>query len=378
MAWVQNFTDNLPAFAGPTGIVLETGFFFLTGSLVFIAAIFVSRMIKSHYRRREHSLRFRYQKILNKIVVNETCSEVGLPNAAFEYYMAELRLVLGGSNFSRQLLLTQIMEFKKSLTGNSASALVKTYYDLLLFKESFRKVKNRKWQKKALGIRELAEMEYRKSIPSIVRFLYTRNQTLREESIMALVRLEEKPLSFLNHYKGDLSPWMRINVHRYLRNLDYRNLPSFSKHFNHSNLSVRLFSISMARHFRQSSSLHDLAELLYSDNPKVVGLAIAALGELEAYQYRQTIADLSKHVWRFEKLAIRVLKCLGNIGDKQADLEVVGEFLSHPCYSVRFQAVAALKKFGSAGEAFLQTFNREDHDKPIDGILRHFSEPLLI
>jgi hypothetical protein len=347
----------------------------LIGSVIVIAILFASRITKSHYEKRTGSLRLQYQKILNKIVVNEQISEKGVSNAAFEFYLAELRSLVGRSGFSRQLLLTQILAARKSLTGKSAAALIKTYYELQLYRQSLQKLKSRRWQRKALAIRELAVTCYRESAPEVARFLYSGSATLREESFMALVRLEDKPLAFLNGYKGDLSLWMRINIYRYLQNMDHQQLPLFSAYFDHPNLSVRLFSIRMARRFKQTSSLPAIAELLYSDNAKVVGQAISALGEMEAFEYREDIVRLSLHVWNFEGLSKRVVQCLGRIGE-QEDVVLLGKFLDHPCYPVRFEAVGALKKFGIHGEAFLQTFSGKDPGN-IEGILRHFSEPLL-
>jgi hypothetical protein len=357
-------------------VALCVALIFLTGGLLFISAVFTSRIMKSSHHRGAQLLRSQYQKILNKIVVNETFSETGAPDAAFEYYMAELRLIAGASNFSRQLLLTQILEIKKSLTGRSAKALVKTYYAMLLHRESLRKLNAFRWQKKALAIRELAEMRYHKSVPLIERFLNSDNRTLQEECLMALVQLEDKPLAFLNHYKGDLSLWMRMNIYRYLRNIDHRNLPLFSQYFNHPKLSVRLFCVSMTRRFKQVSSVPGLVDMLYSENAKIVGVAVSALGEMEAFEYRAEIAKLSMHVWRFHTLAERVVRCLGSIGEKETDVDLIGRFLEHPCYAVRFEAVSSLKKLGTPGEEFLQRFN-VNNDNKIDSMLRHFSEELL-
>ncbi|MEX1241106.1 MAG: hypothetical protein WEB30_15385 [Cyclobacteriaceae bacterium] len=247
---------------------------------------------------------------------------------------------------------------------------------MLLYKESLKKLKASGWQKKALAVRELGEMGYRKSTPLVEKCLYSGNRTLQEESLMALVRLEDEPLAFLNRYKGELSLWMRINIYRYLQNIDHRRLPLFSQYFNHPNLSVRLFSMSMTRRFKQSSSVAGLVDMLYDENAKVVGLAVSALGELEAFQYRAQIAKLSMHVWRFHDLSKRVMQCLGSIGDKERDVDLVGRFLDHPCYTVRFEAVSALKKLGLQGEEFLQRFSINNHKK-IDSILQHFAEPLL-
>lgn len=347
-----------------------------SASLVVVVILFTSRIVRSHYHWRERSLRFQYQKILNKIVVHETFSEKGAPNAAFEFYMAELRLVAGNSDFSRQLLLAQIMELMKSVTGKSAAALSKTYYAMQLYRESFRKLRSWRWQKKALAIRELAQMRHFASAPRVAKFLYSKNKLLRQESFMAMVVLEARPLSFLRHYKGEISLWMRVNIYRYLQHVDHHRLPVFSEYFNHPNVSVRLFSMSMARRFKQTASLPGLVDMLYSDNARLVGLAISAVEEMEAFAYRGHIAKLALHVWRFEKLCRRVIRCLAAIGDTETDVALVGKFLDHPCYTVRFEAVAALKKLGAHGERMLREHRAHDQ-VALEGILRHLSEPLL-
>lgn len=348
----------------------------LVCGVLIIVNIFASRIIKSYNQKREYLLRAEYQKILNKVIVNEMYSEKETSDMTFGYYMGELRLICGNTGFARQVLITQILEIKKNLTGNSSVVLEKIYYELSLFKDSLKKLRNFAWQKKAMAIRELAEMGYRGSVPLIAGFLNTSNQTLQQESFMALVRLEDKPLSFFEHYTRDISLWMRINIYSYLSKLDHRKLPVFSQWFNHGNITVRLFAISMARQFKQTSSIPGLVEMLYSDNAKIVGLAVTALGEMEVYQHRQEIVILATHVWRFERLSRRVVQCLGRIGDTDADVPVVGKFLSHPSYNVRFEAVSALKKLGPKGEDFLRDFNSENN-RAIDNLLHHFGEPLL-
>jgi hypothetical protein len=374
--WLENTFDRYSLTPTEIFIAYMAIGFFMAG-LGLILTLFYSRIKKSNERRRTLKLREQFQKILNAIVVNETFSEKPPPVSAFEYRMAELRFILGRSSFARQTLINQLLEIKKNLTGNSSLALVRTYHQLMLYEHSLANLNSLAWQKKALAIRELAEMGHRPSIDAVAKFLYARQQALREESFMALIRLEEKPLSFLNQYKRDLSTWMRINIYNYLSKMDPRTLPLFSQWFNHENASVVLFSISMARQFRQSASVPGLVALLYSPNPKVVGLVVSTLGELEAYQCRDEIARLALHAVPFEKLAVRIIRCLGKIGDMTEDVRLVGSFLSHPAYTVRFEAVAALKKLGAAGQEFLQTYEAGPGTKNIDAILRHFSEPLL-
>lgn len=368
-------SGGLP-FPPETTMMLGVAAIFLTGCVASLLVLLVCRIARFSCERRASRLRCLYKKVLNKVVVHERFSGPGNPDAPFEFHMAELRLIAGDSRFARQVLLTQILELKKSVTGRSAEVLLKVCYAMQLERVCFWKLGSRGWQKRALAIRELAQMGHTSSAAGVAGFLYSKNEILREESLMAMVALEDRPLSFLTHYKGGLSLWMRLNIYAYLQRVDHKQLPVFSAHFNHPDLSVRLFSISMARRFKQTASLPGLVDMLYSDNAQLVGLAISAVEEMEAFSCREHIVRLALHVWRFEKLSERVVRCLGVIGDKEEDVDLLAKFLDHPSYAVRFQAAASLKKMGAAGEELLQK-PRMPHQVCIQGILLHLSEPLL-
>jgi HEAT repeat protein len=291
--------------------------------------------------------------------------------------MDELRSIAGNSTFARQLLIEQLMKVKKNLTGRSAKALVTTYYALDLDKLSVAKLKRFAWKMKALGIRELGEMEHRESIPVISRFLSSKNPILREESIMALVRIDhENPLSFLDHYQQEISLWMRINIYHFLVKLDQKKLPLFSRWFQHPNESVVLFTISMTRQFRQIASTKDLIPLLHGHNNKVKALVLETLAELDAYEYVHEVEQLAQTSWDNAKLSNRIIQCLVRIGDPVSANKIITKFLQHPVYHVRFEAVKALIKNGDAGRKELNHFE-EQTGSLLAGITRHLEEPLL-
>jgi hypothetical protein len=367
--------DNIPLQFGLTSeefVFVSIGLFFLAWAVTFILILFSSRVLKSHYVKKEQRLSFQFQKILNTIIINETISTQDEPQSAFEYRMAELRTLMGGASFNRQVLIDQIIRIEKSLSGSSAKALIATYRALDLHLHSLSKLKGFDWKKKSQGIRELTEMNYREALPLIVRFLGSKNQTLREESFMSMVRLHTKPLSFLNDYQHELTPWMRINIHHYLARLDVRTLPDFSQWYNHTNVSVILFSVSMVRQFRQFHAVEKLVSLLKHNDERVVGLTIETLGEMEV-DAADAVASLSDIVWKKGKLSRRLVRCLGRIGDPERHGSAVAQFLNHPLYDVRFEAASALKRMKAQRYDEL----KNDANQPLQNIIRHLEEPLL-
>jgi HEAT repeat protein len=376
ISWLEN-VRNTTQFNESEYFLLILALSLLVGAALFVLILYISRVFKSYREKRSNALRERFRKILNMIIVNETYSTSKQPITAFEYRMAELRSIIGNSDFARQVLIQQLVSIKKSLSGSSSRALTTTYLSLNLDDFSKKNLKSWLWKNKAQSIRELTEMEDAGSIPLISKFLHSRNPVLREESFMALTRLEkDDPFFFLNDYTDELTLWMRINIHHYLAKLDPRKIPSFSKWFNHKNLDVSLFAISMAKYFRQTSSGSALVALLKNPNSEIVRLAVETLGELDAFDCVEEIAALFDRAWNDENIAKRFVRCLGRIGDPDSHTHLIGRFLAHHSHDVKFEAAIALKKMNEKGEAFLISFNKENENS-IESILKHISEPLL-
>jgi hypothetical protein len=358
-------------------LLLGIGLLFLSLAFIFVLILFASRFVKSYFQRRERRLKDQYGKILNKIIIHETYSKPGQRVSSFDFRMAELRLVMGHSNFNQQVLIGHLLLMKKNLTGNAVGAILATYRELELYKLSLRKLKSLQWQKKALGIRELAEMKHEEGTRVIMRFLNARNQTLREEIFMALVRMEEdNPLFFLDQYNGTITHWMLINIHYYLSRLDVRKLPLFSRWFSHPDISVVIFSVHMVRQFRQSASIPGVVSLLATDHPRLLEIVIETLGELEAYPYVEDVLRLTERVWSSEGLSRRLVRCVGSLGEPARHANDVVRFLEHSDYYVRFEAALALEKLEPEGPEALERFNHAN-GRCLEGIIRHIREPLL-
>lgn len=348
---------------------------FFAAALLFVAFILLSRLSKNNRQRRETILRNYFQRTLNAMVIMETTSAV--PASSHHFKLDTLRTLAGQSSLARQVMVNQLVSVKKSISGSSSRILEQLYTELDLHTYSLRKIKHGSWQKKAQGIRELAELRYQPAIAIIRKFIVSRNRTLREESLLALVRLnEDEPLSFLDDYTGTITPWMRINIHYHLSKSDARKLPQFSRWFSSCNLDVVLFSLSMARQFRQSSAIPFLPALLSHTDTRIAGLALETISALEAHELADTMAPWVDVFWNHEKLSTRMVRCLGRIGYTAEHKYTILRYLDHPDYTVRFSAVQALYKLDEEARQLLLDFNTKMNGI-FSGAIEHVSEPLL-
>lgn len=349
---------------------------FFSAAILFVIFILISRLIKNDSQQKEAILRNYFQRTLNAMVIMETTSTV--PASSHHFKLDTLRTLAGQSSLARQVMVNQLVAVKKSISGSSSKILEQLYIELDLHTYSIKKLKRGSWQKKAQGIRELAELRYQPAIDTIRKFIVSGNRTLREESLLALVRLDdEAPLSFLDQYTGTITPWMRINIHYHLSKSDARKLPHFSRWFSSSNLDVVLFALSMARQFRQSSAIPFLTALLSHTDTRIAGLALETISALEAHELADDVTQRIDTFWANEKLSTRMVRCLGRIGYTLEHKRTILRYLDHPDYTVRFNAVQAMYKLDDESRQLLLDFNTKMNGI-LSGAIEHVSEPLLL
>ncbi len=366
--WFNNFSFEEKAFLW----IALTLLLLAMGMIIFLLA---NRFIKGYVSKtRAIKLEF-FQQATNAIIIGE--SNATMPAASYQFYLGKLFQVFGKNESSKQLLIDHLIAMKKNVSGSTASAIDKLFIDLDLPNYCLEKLKSQSWSKKAKAIRELAELNYLPAIETIKPLVNHRNQTLKEEAFIALVRLDpNSSLDFLDDYEEPITSWMRINIHQHLVKKDARKLPLFSKWFDSKNRDVTLFAISMARVFRQVEAAKSLVHLINHHNHVVVASAIRALGELDAHEEVDSIINVYQRYWDSEKISICIIRCIERIGSSREHLLVLKSYLKHPLHTIRFESALALAKFGAAGEDILNASNQEDNGT-LAKIIDHIHEPLL-
>jgi HEAT repeat protein len=344
-----------------------------TGAVLFIAFLLSSRQVKNDIKFRETVFRDRFQTSLNVILLMD--SSQNEPQASSQFYLSQLQRDMGDSRIAKQVMTDQLINLKKNIAGSSSDSLTNVYKKLGLNLFSQQKANSMWWSTKAQGIFELAQMDDKESFEKIKSNLSSRNETVREEAFMALVKLDkDNSLQFLNEYNASISPWMEMRIHQHLSNSDKRNLPDFSQWFNHQNLDVALFAIDMARQFRQLNSVKQLMQLLNDSNEMKIVLVIETLGDLEGHEAVTSLSNCVSKFWKNESISKRIARALGKIGYNENHWQVLAEYLKHPDYSVRFEAAQSLHKSGDRPKQVLKTANS---DHTLNALVNHVEDPLL-
>lgn len=356
--------------------MLSAALIFTCASIAVIVFLFVSRILKNIATRSARSYKDKFQRSLNTLIVNEVYSEQN-PVSAFEFQLAELRRIMGNSRLAMQTMVDQLVSMKKSLSGASVTVIEKTYAELGLAKFSQRKLRRLSWYRKAQGIRELTEMGDHSVIPTVRKYLSSRSAGLKEECLMALVRLERPiTLSFMSNYHGELSRWLAMNIYHHLAKIDLRLLPDFTQWFASPNTSIVLFSIDMVKQFRRTSAIDKLVLLLDRPEEPVVSAALETLGILEAYTAADALCGKCDGFRKSDNLSKKLVYAIGRIAHERRHRDAILSFIDHPSYSVRFEVIKAMNTLGEEGKGELRLVNQASNGIYAN-IMSHVEEPLL-
>ncbi|NLJ42424.1 MAG: hypothetical protein GX431_02120 [Bacteroidales bacterium] len=220
---------------------------------------------------------------------------------------------IASDNFRRQALIDQMIDVSVNLKGDAEEKLGGLYLYLGLDRDSIRRAKDYRWHKKIKGFRELAFMNIKDANNVIYRALNSKNDILRMEAQIALVRLtDDDPFGFLFHLNKPFSLWEQITLHELIIQHDLP-VPEFKKFLKAGNPTVVMFALRMIREFKQKDAEDDVRETLEHPSPEVRKLAVQVAGDLEM---RSTL-EVMKRLYKSQdyNTCIEIIRAMAKMPD---------------------------------------------------------------
>jgi hypothetical protein len=266
-------------------ILLAITLIFLMIILILLAVILGSRIYKTGRVISREQIRKKYQQVFRELLFEDNITGPGIKDAFDE---ADLK-----NRFHREVIREEIIHLHENFTGETAERLEEIYMRLNFHFDSISKLKKKKWYIVAKGMRELALMNIRQALPDVRQYLNDKNEILRMESRVAIMKLSETdPLEFLTYEKAPLTGWDTANIYSMLSKMPEKMIPDFSKWLDSSNRDVVLFCIQMIGAFRQQESVNKLLELLKSDDERIRIAVIKALRLLNVVAGEKPILEI--------------------------------------------------------------------------------------
>ena len=220
---------------------------------------------------------------------------------------------IASDNYRRQALIDQMIDVSVNLKGDAEEKLCGLYLYLGLDRDSINRANNFRWHKKIKGFRELAFMNIKEANQVIYKALNSKNEILRMEAQIALVRLtDEDPFSFLFQLRRPFSLWEQITLHELIIQHDLP-VPEFKKWLKASNPTVVMFALRMIREFKQKDAEEDIRETLEHPSQEVRKLAVQVAGDLDM---RSTL-EVMKRIYKVQEYntCLEIIRAMAKMPD---------------------------------------------------------------
>ncbi|MDX9772647.1 MAG: SPOR domain-containing protein [Bacteroidales bacterium] len=275
---------------------------------------------------------------------------------------------IASDNYRRQVLIDQMIDVSVNLKGDSGEKLIKLYRDLDLDSDSLARARSRRWHRKIKGFRELAFMGIRDGNEEMYKSLNSRNEILRMEAQIALVRLSERDhFEFLSHLTRPFSLWEQITLHDLIIQHEIP-VPEFQRWLNSPNPTVVMFALRMIREFKQMNAEPEIRKSLLHRDPRVSMLAVEVAGDMGM----RSSLDTMKRMYKFQEYntCLEIVKSMGKMPE-QAMLGFLKLVLDkEDDVQLQIEAVKAIENMGEVGVQALVKVMKSEY-KNYNIIVRH-------
>lgn len=271
--------------------------------------------------------------------------------------------------FSRQVLIDQIIDVGLLLPDDKKSKVRELYLELGLLKYTLRKLKSRKWHKKIKSFKELSSLNITDYNGVIMKTINSKNDILRMESQIALVKLSDdtEPFGFLSNLSYPFSVWEQITLHQLMVDNDM-NVPNFGRWLDSPNPTVVMFCLRMIKEYEQVDNYDELQAIIGHDNERVRNLAIKVIGDLGLFILFRDLKKKFKYETPNNRLEI--IKTMGKRPVKSVlnFLEIVVD--SEDDVDLQIESVKAINNLGEEGEVRLKKMMNSEY-KNYSIIIKH-------
>ncbi len=365
---VNDFSRTVYSFPVHIRVLLAVTLIFLLVILILLGVVLSSRIYKTSRVIKRQMLQEKYQKVFRVLLFEERTNGANITGF---FDPKDLK-----TTFYRETIMEEIIHLHENFTGDAAERLEEIYMRLNFHFDSIKKLRDKRWYIVAKGMRELALMNIRQALPEVSGFLNNKNEILRMESRIAIMKLsDEEPLSFLSRETEPLSGWDTANIYSMLQKMPEKMIPDFSRWFSSTNKDVVLFCIQMIGAYRQQDSVEKLLILLKSEDPKIRLETIRALRSLNASAAEKHIIDL--YHGENNPIKTEILKALEVVGSPYS-APFLEKVVKEPIqdYLLSIQAVRALLALGNNGSEIVnRIFNQADEKLQL--IINHAKDKRL-
>lgn len=275
-----------------------TGWLFILGIIILLlalAALFLMLSVFSRLgKQRDDQIRIRRQSVFQTFLLDFLYGDlktgevwVDTPEVT-AFRKKHLR-----NRFNIQLLIDEIVNLHKGLSGETATRLQELFRHFRLDQQCIAKLNSIAWQVKAAGINELREMRIHEAAPLIQDLVNHSERNVRSNAQIALLELDQSDsrLDFFQDLDFGLTDWDQLRLYESLKSRSGNNPKSFKILFPLADPDIVLFGVRMSNYFGCTQDIKALTELLDHSDPLIRAETILALTNLGEFESHRLLAD---------------------------------------------------------------------------------------
>jgi len=243
--------------------------------------------------------------------------------------------------FKRDILISTLLKLSYEISGEMAESIHKLYIKTGLIDYSLSKLRNKKWNIIANGIRELT-LFHVKEVQDQVKIHINHPKTeVRSAMQLYLVNLFHfEGLAFLNDITTPISEWDQIQLLEVLQLHKNQKVADIKSWLKSTNESVVLFALKLAKIYNQYGVKDELMALLNHKNIKIRVDVIPLLSHLSIIEAKIILKNNFKELSLEEQIAF--FEMMENVYEK-TDKPFIMEHILNPNFEIKFFALKILK-----------------------------------
>ena len=243
--------------------------------------------------------------------------------------------------FKRKVIIATLFKLRSEISGEMGESIDQLFIKLGLLRYSLAKLRSKKWDVIAIGIRELTQFKIKGVHKIIMNNINHPTKEVRKEMQLYLVHLYAfKGLDFLNVLETSLSEWDQIQLLEILQLNNDTQIADIKPWLKSSNDSVVNFTLKLAKVYNQFDAKNELIELLSHKSKEVRINAISAFSHLNIFEAKTILKNSFNE--RSHEEQIVFLKMMENVYEN-TDKDFLLEHMNHKNFEIKLLVMGILK-----------------------------------
>jgi hypothetical protein len=310
---------------------------FFSVIIIIIYLKYLRSVLRTNYRLKNKAEKEYEASVINYLYAGNEVDEISAEQQAI---INELKFNIS-ETFQRDILISTLLKLSYEISGEMAESLHRLYIQTGLLDYSLSKLKSRKWNIIADGIRELTLFHVKEAQDQVKIHINHPKTEVRSAMQLYLVNLFHfEGLAFLNDITTPISEWDQIQLLEVLQLQKNQKVADIKSWLKSSNESVVFFALKLAKIYNQYGVKDELMALLNHQNIKIRVEVIPLLSHLSIIEAKMVLKNNFKELSLEEQIVF--FEMLENLYEK-ADKPFIMDHILNPNFEIKLSALKILK-----------------------------------